>query len=548
MIADLRALLAVATGGDRRIAWRLALLILGSIGSDFVIMYSLLMGLAHRRAGEAYGPEVRLFLVAVAVFYVVSLAVNRELNLRFTGAARASIGRITRRLPRLPVLDYEALGRGTLVTRILGDGNQVASCRRVVFGVLSGGLRLLLGSLLAIAVSPGASTVAFAGLVLISIVVIGQLGALQAGFRAVAPDDARMYELLRGQLRGGIALKVHRPRSRELGRVFEAVSERVRALRVAVFSGFYERQFAGDAVIYGLLGVTTFAVPLVVGITSEDVRELNMITLWLVLGAVKLVSGLPRLASTGTALARLQDLEARLDEAKLEAPVREDQLDGGGFAGFRRIAIEGLEFRYPVTAGRPVFPLGPVDLQLERGELVFITGRNGSGKSTFARLLAGLHRPRLGTIAVDGVVVDDHNLGAYRALFATIFVEHCIFERTHGLAADAEARAPELLAAFGIADRTAIVDGRVSDRALSTGQRKRLAMVLALLGDRPILILDEWAADQDPEFRQTFYDTLLPRLRDEGRLVVVITHDDAYFDRADRCLRFEDGALVEVPR
>jgi putative ATP-binding cassette transporter len=404
MIADLRALLAVATGGDRRIAWRLALLILGSIGSDFVIMYSLLMGLAHRRAGEAYGPEVRLFLVAVAVFYVVSLAVNRELNLRFTGAARASIGRITRRLPRLPVLDYEALGRGTLVTRILGDGNQVASCRRVVFGVLSGGLRLLLGSLLAIAVSPGASTVAFAGLVLISIVVIGQLGALQAGFRAVAPDDARMYELLRGQLRGGIALKVHRPRSRELGRVFEAVSERVRALRVAVFSGFYERQFAGDAVIYGLLGVTTFAVPLVVGITSEDVRELNMITLWLVLGAVKLVSGLPRLASTGTALARLQDLEARLDEAKLEAPVREDQLDGGGFAGFRRIAIEGLEFRYPVTAGRPVFPLGPVDLQLERGELVFITGRNGSGKSTFARLLAGLHRPRLGTIAVDGVV------------------------------------------------------------------------------------------------------------------------------------------------
>lgn len=546
MIADLRALLAVAVDGDRAVARGLTLRILGSVGSDFVIMYALLTGLAHRRAGEAYGQDLRLFLVAVAVFYVVNLGVNRQLNLRFTEAARASISRITGRLPRLPLLEYEALGRGTLVTRILGDGNQVASCRRVVFGVLSGGLRLVLGALFALSVSTEASAASFVGLILIGVVALGQLGALQAGFRAVAPDDARMYELLRGQVRGGVALKVHRPRSQAIGRAFDGISERVRALRVAIFSGFYERQFAGDALLYGLLGVNAFALPLVADVTSEDVRELNMITLWLVLGVVKLVSGLPRLASTGTALARLQDLEARLDEPRLEPPVQEADLDGGPFAGFHDIGVEALEFRYPLTAGRPAFPLGPVSVVLRRGELVFITGSNGSGKSTFARLLAGLYRPQAGRITVDGVAVDDDNLGAFRALFATIFVEHCLFERTHGLTPEAEARAPALLAAFGIADKTCIADGRISNRSLSTGQRKRLAMVLAQLSDKPILLLDEWAADQDPEFRQVFYDTLLPTLRDEGRLVIVITHDDAYFDRADRRLRFASGALVEV--
>ncbi len=509
-------------------------------------MYCLLAALRQRQAEQPIqGREIYLFLLGVGLFFILNLRVNEVMNLRFSEAARTSINYIVRRLPRMPLLEYEALGRGTLMTRILGDGNQVASARQAVFGVLSGGLRLLLGGLFAMTVSTAAAMVAFGGLVFIALAAIDQQHVLRKGFGEVAADDARMYELLRGQVEGGVAVKVHQARARALGDVFEGVSERVRALRTRIFTNFYERQVAGDALVYGLLGINVFVLPLVFDIQSEAIRALNFVTLWLVLGTVKLVTSLPRLSSISAALSRLRELEAKLADERLEPTGRPEDLDGGPFKDFKHIRIEDLSFTYPDTGKGDAFPLGPIHLDFRRGELVFITGHNGSGKSTFTKLLAALYRPTNGSIRVDGVPLTDETLVAYRSLFATIFVEHCLFDRTHGLSADAEIRAPALLEQLGIAGKTSIVGGRVTNRNLSTGQKKRLAMVLARLSSKPILLLDEWAADQDPEFRAFFYEHLLPQLRDEGRLVIVVTHDDNYFDRADRCVRFDGGLIAE---
>lgn len=545
MFEHLRALVKVATDGEPAVMRRLGMAAFLSVATDFLLMVSLLMGLAKQRLGEPVDREGLLFLVGLGGFCFFTLSVGRELNLRYTNAARLSINSIATRLPRLPLLEFEALDRGTLMTRILGDGNQVATCRQAVFSVISGILRLFLGGVFALSLSLESSALAFAGLLLIGVVAASQMLVLREGFARVAGDDARMYELLHSQLLGAVALRLHRLRGEALQRSFDAISERVRVLRTTMFQAFYDRQFAGDALVYGLLGLNVFVMPLVASIDSEAIREMNMVTLWLVVAAVKLVMGLPRISSAGSALARLQELEAKLTDEHLEPTVSPDDLAGGPFVGFARVEVENLQFEYPSSTKRAAFPLGPISLTFQRGELVFITGHNGSGKSTFVRLLAGLYRPSAGQIVVDGTSVSETNLAAWRTQIATIFTEHYLFDRTHGLDAEAERRMPALLEQLGIAGKTSILGGRVSNRALSTGQKKRLAMALARTSNKPILILDEWAADQDPEFRKLFYDELLPTLRDEGRLVIVISHDDEYFDRADRCLRFDRGKLVE---
>ena len=87
-------------------------------------------------------------------------------------------------------------------------------------------------------------------------------------------------------------------------------------------------------------------------------------------------------------------------------------------------------------------------------------------------------------------------------------------------------------------------DGRFSTLDLSTGQRKRLAMVAALLDDKPIYIFDEWAADQDPGFRRYFYEGLLGELKARGKTVLAVTHDDRYFGVADRVVKRGEGGVV----
>ena len=155
--------------------------------------------------------------------------------------------------------------------------------------------------------------------------------------------------------------------------------------------------------------------------------------------------------------------------------------------------------------------------------------------------------PNSGEIMLDGVPIDDTNRDAYRALIAAIFVDYHLFRRLYGIADPEPAEVDRLLTQFRLRDKTRLTDGEFSTLDLSGGQRKRLALIVSLLEKRPILLLDEWTADQDPDFRRKFYDELLPALQQAGATVVVITHDDRYLDELHlpaRRLRMDEGRFV----
>jgi putative ATP-binding cassette transporter len=210
--------------------------------------------------------------------------------------------------------------------------------------------------------------------------------------------------------------------------------------------------------------------------------------------------------------------------------------------------MHNIVFRYVDKFSDTVFKIGPIDFTLRSGELIFITGGNGSGKSTFLRVLSGLYPPDSGDIALDGMRINDANRDQYRALISGIFFDYHLFQRLYGIPDADTAEVARLLAQFRLSEKTSLSNGEFRTLDLSGGQRRRLALIVSLLEKRPIMLLDEWTAEQDPEFRRKFYDELLPDMMRAGATVVVITHDDRYLDELHlpaRRIRMDEGRIVE---
>ncbi|HEY5885648.1 MAG TPA: cyclic peptide export ABC transporter, partial [Pyrinomonadaceae bacterium] len=211
---------------------------------------------------------------------------------------------------------------------------------------------------------------------------------------------------------------------------------------------------------------------------------------------------------------------------------------------------DSLELRevmhtYPSEEKDEGFMLGPIDLTLRPGELVFFIGGNGSGKTTLAKLLIGLYAPESGEIRLNGTPITDENRDHYRQMFTAVFSDFYLFDSLLGIESpQLDEHALEYLKQLQLTQKVQVNDGVLSTTNLSQGQRKRLALLTAYLEDRPIYLFDEWAADQDPLFKQVFYYELLPELKARGKTVLVISHDDRFYEVGDRIIKLDYGKIV----
>jgi putative ATP-binding cassette transporter len=256
------------------------------------------------------------------------------------------------------------------------------------------------------------------------------------------------------------------------------------------------------------------------------------------------VQSIPILLSANAAADRIEQLERAMRATVSSVESRELP----ALKRFRKIEMRRIMFRYVDRFSETAFQIGPIDFELEPGELVFITGGNGSGKSTFLRVLSGLYPPDSGEIILDDRLIYDFTRDEYRSLIAGIFFDYHLFKRLYGIVEPNPGEVERLLTQFRLADKTGLAGDEFRTLDLSGGQRRRLALIVSLLEKRPILLLDEWTAEQDPEFRRKFYDELLPDLMKAGTTVVVITHDDRYLDELDlpaRRIRMDEGRIVE---
>jgi putative ATP-binding cassette transporter len=297
----------------------------------------------------------------------------------------------------------------------------------------------------------------------------------------------------------------------------------------------------GEALFYLVIGMTFLAVVYVIPVSPASLTGIAFLMLFLAQPLSGLLGCAPRLRSASISLQRIFSLQdsfrsdvvvgARAPRAMFTAPVKTLELSGIFYRPARRHGTE--------------FELGPIDLKINVGEIVFLTGGNGSGKSTLGLVILGLYRPQSGVIRMNGIEIDENNIDEYRQQFSAVFPDGYTFERV--LSPDElhlSGRVESYLTKMKLDNKTFVADGKFSNVDLSTGQRKRIALIAAFLDDADVYVFDEWAADQDPEFRSLFYRSLLPELKARGKIVVAITHDDSYFSYADRIINLDSGKIT----
>lgn len=295
----------------------------------------------------------------------------------------------------------------------------------------------------------------------------------------------------------------------------------------------------GKLIFFFAVGFVLFALPRFMNLSAPTISGYVLTFTYLMLPMDRLVNQLPVLSRVGIALSKIESLGLSLGDraelASIPAPVRSE---------WRSLTFKGVTYTYQTEREDACFVLGPIDLTFHPGELVFIVGGNGSGKSTLAKLLIGLYAPEMGEIYLDDQRIQAQQREWYRQHFSVVFADFYLFDRLLGMnQSDLDTQAQEYLRSLRLDHKVTVEAGKLSTTALSQGQRKRLTLLTAYLEDRPIYLFDEWAADQDPTFKEMFYLEFLPRLKNQGKTVLVISHDDHYFHLCDRLIKLDYGQI-----
>lgn len=363
---------------------------------------------------------------------------------------------------------------------------------------------------------------------------IGHLGA-------ASKEQDRLYDHFRSLVDGAKELRLHAAKRGRFARdVLGASIEEVRRARTFGMSLFSISVAWGNFLIYAFIGLVLF---MLVGDVPDRARIMTgfaLVFVYMVVPLEGLLLALPRANLAKVSGARIDEITQQLGQQGSAAA--ED-----ASPALTSLALQGIAHRYYHEGTDDLFTLGPVNLTFAPGQITYLVGGNGSGKTSLAKLLVGLYRPEQGNIVLNGVPVDEGNRDGYRQLFSAIFSDFHLFDQLlDGTSAELDAQGNALIAKLNLQHKVQLRNGAFTTRALSQGQRKRLALVVVYLEDRPFLVFDEWAADQDPLFKDVFYRELLPELKARGKTVLVISHDDRYFHLADRLIRMVDGQIVAI--
>lgn len=488
----------------------------------------MIQGEAHAsRWGAAFGVAllVKSSLNVLADYQLVGFSIDLLMNLQ-----RDTFQRVL----AAPIRELERVGHQRIVTLLTDDLESIQDGFMLTPYIATHAM-VLLG---------GAAYLAWVfwplliGLVALACVALAFQRTLLASNHALMTSfyDAgdRFADLLYGATRGAKELKLSGfLRSRLTREVYAQQVQLESLVKKASMRGTWAETVT-QFMLYGVLGGVAFVVPLVMDVTNEVLAQYVVAILFLV-GPLRALLGVQKSwIDAGAAVDRVAKLR---DELGSQTEVRKSSTE---LPKWDLLSLKGATYRYESTDSASGFSVGPIDLTIQRGELVFFVGGNGSGKTTLLKLMMGLYPVAEGSVLLDETPLSE--CLEVREMFGGVLADHYLFPwvQTQG------EKQHQLLERVALSDKVRIDNGEYSNIKLSQGQRARLALVSALAEQRAFYVFDEWAAEQDPQFREYFYLQLLPQLKERGITVVAATHDDRYFHVADRVVHLDRGKIWNI--
>ena len=524
------------------------LLIMSGLGgvSNASILAAINAGVQDSTNGEKPGLwAAMLFLIALFLFTKAQEFVTITATAEIEAIIHKLRVRIMDMIRRSELLEVEKIGRSRIVAAVTSDTAVLTQASNMLCFTIQGAVLIFFVGLYVAYLSIVAFLLTFVIVVGAGTIFHHKNKRLAAQKGESAAWERRLFDRLTDFLDGFKEVRLNRARSDDLYADASEVSMTAANIKIRTQAETFKMIVTSQLSMYVLLGAVVFVAPnLSDSLGGTSIAKATTALLFIVGACFGLVQSIPILLNANAAADRIARLENALETALSSTEPRELTER----KRFDKIEMQNIVFRYTDRFSDTVFKIGPIDFTLNAGELVFITGGNGSGKSTFLRVLSGLYPPDSGEIYVDGTRINDNTRDDYRALISAIFFDYHLFQRLYGVDEPDPAELDALFRKFKLEDKTSLVDGSFRTLDLSGGQRRRLALIVSLLEKRPIMLLDEWTAEQDPEYRRKFYDELLPDMLRAGATVIVITHDDRLLNELHlpaRKIRMDEGRIVE---
>lgn len=520
-------------------------LIVLAVGTSFFagVGYTMLIALIKRAIGAGLTSQSKLTWTFVAFCLAIPFCgfVSQMVLLYLTsqGAYELRI-QLSRQILATPLRQLEKLGSHRLLATITQDIGSVIELVNILPQMLTQ-LAMMAGC------------VVYLGwlswkllLIMLACMAVGllthQLPLTRAFryFRMLREQWDAMYQAFQGVIMGTKELKLNSKRREAfLAQQLEPAAAGLRDYGIRGTAISMAVSNWGQILFFIFIGLLLFAAPSLITIDPQVLIGYTLVVLFMITPLTMLLNQIPALERAYLAAERIEELGLSLNATKAESLAASSSPN----AQWQRLDLVNVTHSYKQN-GAAEFELGPINLTLNPGELIFLIGGNGSGKTTLVKLLMGLYEPEGGEIRVDNKPVTMKERDDYRQQFSAVFFDFYLFERLFGFEGnEIDAESQKYLELLQLSHKLTIKNGHLSTIELSQGQRKRVALLNAYLEDRPIYIFDEWAADQDPQFKRIFYYELVPELKSRGKTVIVISHDDRYYGLADRLIKLESGKV-----